>query len=414
MTAIQPPTDLQDERLRPAGAGARGQLKSLVDKLRGGDLGFLPVIVGLVIIWSVFQALNPTFLSSRNLSNLLMQSVAVGVLALGIVFVLLLGEIDLSVGSVSGLAAAIMAVYSVNNGWPLWAAIGAAIAVGVLIGFFYAAIYNIVGVPSFVITLAGLLGFLGLQLFVLGPSGTINLPFDSPIVVFGQLAFVPQPIAYVLAVATAAALAITQIARSRGRAKAGLSAPSLTGILIGAAVLAAVLVFVVFYLYDGARGIGWMVVLFVALVLIANYALTRTSWGRSVFAVGGNREAARRAGINVVRVYTSVFVIASTLAVVGGILAAGRLAAASQSSGAGDTNLNAIAAAVIGGTSLFGGRGSAFAALLGIIVIQSITSGLTLLNMDPSIRYMVTGAVVLIAVSLDALARRSRRAHGRG
>ena len=157
-----------------------------------------------------------------------------------------------------------------------------------------------------------------------------------------------------------------------------------------------------------------MFVFFVTLVLIANYALTRTSWGRSVFAVGGNREAARRAGINVNAVYTSTFVIASTLGAVGGLLAAGRLAASAQSSGGGDVNLNAIAAAVIGGTSLFGGRGSAFAALFGVIVIASISSGLTLMNLDSSIRYMVTGAVVLIAVGVDAIARRSRSSSGGG
>ncbi|MDQ0577024.1 sugar ABC transporter permease [Agromyces albus] len=405
------PTDLQDERLR-ADTGVGGAIRAGIDRIRGGDLGFLPVIAGLAIIWTIFQVLNPYFLSSGNLTNLLMESAPVGVIALGIVFVLLVGEIDLSVGSVSGLAAAIMAINFIDNRWPLPLAIAAAVGIAVVIGFAYGFIYNRIGVPSFVITLAGLLGFLGLQLFVLGPKGTINLPFDSPLVYFGQLAFVPQWLAYAFIALAAAAVLIGGILRARIRRNAGLSAPALSLILIRAGLLAVLLAFAVWYLYQ-ARGVGWMVVFFVALVLFANYALTRTSWGRSLFAVGGNREAARRSGIRITAIYTSAFIACTTLAAVGGLLAAGRLASAAQSSGGGDVNLNAIAAAVIGGTSLFGGRGSAFAALLGILVIQSISSGLTLLNLDSSIRYMVTGAVVLIAVALDAVARRSRSSHGR-
>ncbi|WP_419818307.1 sugar ABC transporter permease [Glaciibacter flavus] len=410
MTATTP-TDLQDERLRiDTGIGA--SIRAGISRVRGGDLGLIPVIAGLAIIWTIFQILNPYFLSSGNLTNLLMESAPVGVIALGIVFVLLVGEIDLSVGSVSGLAAAIMAINFVDNKWPLPLAILAAIGAAVVIGAVYGFIYNRIGVPSFVITLAGLLGFLGLQLFVLGPKGTINLPFDSPLVFFGQLAFVPSALAYALVVVIAAAVFVGGILRARVRRNAGLSAQALSLIVVRSVLLLVVLGFAVWYLYT-ARGVGWMFVFFVALVLIANYGLTRTSWGRSLFAVGGNREAARRSGIRITAIYTSAFIACTTLAAVGGLLAAGRLASAAQSSGGGDVNLNAIAAAVIGGTSLFGGRGSAFAALLGILVIQSISSGLTLLNLDSSIRYMVTGAVVLIAVALDAVARRSRSSHGR-
>ena len=170
--------------------------------------------------------------------------------------------------------------------------------------------------------------------------------------------------------------------------------------------------FGVYYLNLG-RGVPWMFGFFVLLVVVLNYALTRTKWGRSMFAVGGNREAARRSGINVRRIYTSAFVLCSTLAAVGGILSAARLATSSQQAGTGDVNLNAIAAAVIGGTSLFGGRGSAYSALLGIIVIQAISNGLTLLNLSSSLRYMITGGVLAIAVIVDSLARRSRVSHGR-
>lgn len=382
------------------------------ERVRGGDLGVLPVVIGLAIIWTIFQLLNPAFLSPGNLVNLAMESAAVGVIALGIVFVLMVGQIDLSVGSVSGCAAALMAVLFVRDGQPLLLAVGAAVLTGVAIGWVYGQLFNRLGVPSFVITLSGLLAFLGLQLFVLGPSGTINIPFDSPLVQLGQRAFVPAALSYVLVGLAVAALLASRLIRARSRRAAGLQARPTVLILLEAVGLAALLAGAVTYLNLG-RGVGWMFVLFVGLVLTAHYVLTRTSWGRHLHAVGGNAEAARRAGIPVRATYTSAFIVCSSLAAVGGLLAAGRLASAAQSSGGGDVNLNAIAAAVIGGTSLFGGRGSAFAALLGISVIQSISSGLTLLNLDSSVRYMITGAVLLIAVALDAVARRSRRSHGR-
>ncbi|MGI5273948.1 sugar ABC transporter permease [Nonomuraea sp. CA-218870] len=404
-------TDRQDERLQQR-EGLRGALTDVVERARGGDLGVIPVVVGLIVIWSVLQILNPIFLSSQNLVNLTMESAAVGIIALGIVCVLLVGQIDLSVGSVSGLSGAVLAVLFVDQGLPVWVAISAAVIMGAAIGWVYAQLFNRFGVPSFVITLAGLLGFLGLQLYVLGTKGAINLPFDSGLVNFAQLAFLPGWLAYTLAVVAAVWLFASGYLHARERRAAGLSSKSTSALVTRSAALLAALLFVVWYLGQ-TRGVGWMFVFFVALVLVMHYLLSRTQWGRSVYAVGGNVEAARRAGINVKQVYTSVFVLCSSLAAVGGILAAARLAAANQSSGGGDVNLNAIAAAVIGGTSLFGGRGTAFGALLGIIVIQSISSGLTLLNLDSSIRFMVTGAVLLLAVVVDSVSRRSRTSHGR-
>ncbi|MFI6793381.1 sugar ABC transporter permease [Nonomuraea sp. NPDC050383] len=404
-------TDRQDERLQSR-TGLRGAITDVVERARGGDLGVIPVVVGLVVIWTVLQILNPVFLSSANLVNLTLESAAVGVIALGIVCVLLVGEIDLSVGSVSGLSAAVLAVLFVGQGLPVWLAIAASVIMGAVIGWVYAQLFNRFGVPSFVITLAGLLAFLGLQLYVLGTRGSINLPFDSGLVGFAQLDFVPAWLSYTFAVLAAAGLFATGYLHARERHRAGLSAKSVPMLAARSVALLVVLLFVVWYLGQ-TRGVGWMFVFFVALVLIMHYMLSRTKWGRSVYAVGGNVEAARRAGINVRAVYTSVFVLCSSLAAVGGILAAARLAAANQSSGAGDVNLNAIAAAVIGGTSLFGGRGTAFGALLGIIVIQSISSGLTLLNLDSSIRFVVTGVVLLLAVVVDSVARKSRTSHGR-
>jgi simple sugar transport system permease protein/D-xylose transport system permease protein len=404
-------TDLQDERLSPSD-GLAGSARDLVKRVRGGDLGLLPVIGGLIAIAIIFQALNDSFLSSANVSNLLMECVPVGVIALGIVCVLLVAQIDLSVGSVSGLSSAMLAVLFVDKDLPMVLSVVLAILMGCLIGFVYAQIFNRIGVPSFVITLAGLLAFQGLQLYLLGSKGAINLPFDSGIVRFTQLEFVPKALAYVLVVLAAAGLFVTGWLRARERRAASLSANSLSTLLARSVGLLVGLGIVVWFL-NRTRGVGWMVVFFLALVLAMHYVLTRTKFGRSIFAVGGNPEAARRAGIDVKRIYTTVFVMGSGFAALGGVLAASRLAAANQSSGGGDVNLNAIAAAVIGGTSLFGGRGSAFAAVLGILVIQSISNGLTLLSLDSSYRFMITGAVLLAAVSLDSIARRSRASTGR-
>ncbi len=390
----------------------RGAVTLLVSRVRGGDLGSLPVIVGLVLIWTVFQALNPIFLSSTNLVNLTMQCAAIGTIALGIVMVLLVGEIDLSVGSVAGLAAAVLAVTFVQLQWNLALALAAAIGAGALVGLLYGFLYTRFGLPSFVITLAGLLGFLGLQLWVLGATGSIGLPFDSWLVYFAQQLFLPAWASYIVAVLAAGGYAWVLARRAQQRAAANLVSQSYLEIGLRGGALLVFLVIAAWYL-NLSRGVGVMFLFFLLLVVIANFALTRTRWGRAVYAVGGSVEASRRAGIRVDRIYISVFMLCSTLAALGGILAAARLAAANQSSGAGDVNLNAIAAAVIGGASLFGGRGTAFAALLGIVVIQSIASGLTLLNLDSSVKFMVTGVVLILAVIVDSLSRRKRAAVGR-
>ncbi|MEV5831171.1 sugar ABC transporter permease [Spirillospora sp. NPDC052242] len=410
--AAAPPAKTAAPAGTPGDGGPRARLAAAGARLRGGDLGVAPVVAGLVVIWTVMQILNPIFLSSANLVNLLLECVPVGVIALGVVFMLLVGQIDLSVGSISGLSAAVTAVLFVDRGMPAWTAILAAVALGAAVGWCYAQVFNRLGVPSFVISLAGLLGFLGLQLWILGPNGSINLPFDSWPVTFAQLAFVPPWLAYALVAAGAAALYWTGHLRAAERRRAELPATGERTLILRSVALLAGLGLAVWYL-NRDRGVGWMFVLFLGLVLAAHYALSRTKYGKSLYAVGGNVEAARRAGIDVQRIYTSAFVLCTSLAALGGVLAASRLAAANQSSGTGDVNLNAIAAAVIGGTSLFGGRGGAFAALLGIVVIQSISNGLTLLNLDSSYRFMVTGAVLMLAVALDSAARRSRRSHGR-
>ena len=404
--------DQTDERLQQD-QGLRGAFDSFVRSVRGGDVGALPVVIGLLIIAIIFQSLNDVFLSSSNITNLVLDSCAIGVIALGIVCVLLVGEIDLSVGSVSGLSGAVVAVLFVRNGWNWVVAVALACVLALLIGALYGVLLTRFGMPSFVASLSGLLAFLGLQLAILGDQGSVNLPFDSALVSFAQLDFVPVWLSYLLPVLAAGSVFAAGYDNIRLRRAANLSTSPMSLLLIKAGALLIGLELVVWYLNQD-RGVGWMVVFFVALVLLMNYAFTRTKWGKSMRAVGGNAEAARRSGINVNQIYLSAFMLCSLLACVGGILAASRLASANLSSGTGDVNLNAIAAAVIGGTSLFGGRGTAFSALLGILVIESIASGLTLLNLDSSYRFIITGLVLAIAVAIDSLARKSRASHGRG
>jgi D-xylose transport system permease protein len=411
--APQPSTllDRSDVRVKHA-TGIGGAVAAFVERVRSGELGSLPVIAGLIIIWTVFTSLNPVFLSANNLVNLLFDCSTVGAIALGIVCVLMVGQIDLSVGSMSGFASALVGVLWVNHGWPVLLAIVAAVAVGALVGGLYAQLLNRFGMPSFVATLAGLLAILGLQLYVLGATGSINLPYASPVVNFGQLMVIPAAVSYLLALVPGAVILVVGLRTRERRRVSNLSAPSMGSLLVRSLAITVLLEILVAYLNRG-RGVPLMFGVFLGLAVAMDYALKRTRWGRSMNAVGGNREAARRAGINVGAIYTSAFVLCASLAALGGVLTAARLASASTQAGTGDVNLNAIAAAVIGGTSLFGGRGSAYSAVLGIIVIQSIASGLTLLDLSSSLRFMITGAVLAIAVIVDSLARRSRVSHGR-
>lgn len=406
--------DLSDERLIHT-QGLIGYARLFWSRLKGGDLGSLPVVVGLIMISVVFYSIEPRFLSSFSLTNMLQFAAPVGIISLGIVLVLLLGEIDLSVGSVSGLAAATMAVLIVNKGWSVSLAMVAGVLVGLAIGVGYALLYTRLGVPSFVFSLAGLLGFQGALLYVLGSDGTINLPDESWLIQFARFKFVTGAAAYTIVVLVVLAYLGAQLYGIRRRRPADLSAAPPTVVAVRTGVLAAGLLGLVWYLQQGqGRGVGYLVLLFAALVVAMDLALRKTPWGRHVFAVGGNEEAARRSGIKVTRVYFSVFALCSMLASLGGLMAAAQLTSVSQSSGTQDTNLTAIAAAVIGGTSLFGGRGSAYAAMLGIVVLQAIQSGLNIVGVDSSVRFMVTGAVLLLAVAIDSVSRRARSSSGRG
>jgi D-xylose transport system permease protein len=376
-----------------------------------GDLGELRVIIGLVVIWAIFYAQEEAFLTSTNLTNLALQMTAVGLVSVGVVLVLLLGEIDLSVGAVSGLCAAIMAVLIEQKGWSPYLGIAAGVLAGTAIGLFQGTVFTRFVVPSFVVTLAGLLGWQGAHLDVLGETGTVNV--TDPKVTGLTSTFYGDAFGWTLAIAGIAAYAgVTLLSRQR-RLKADLPAPPLATLVFRIGLVAVAILAAVGLVFNEDRGVPLAVLILIGFVLLFQYITTRTRFGRHIYAVGGNAEAARRAGIKVDRVRLIVFMIASTMAAIGGIMAASRLLAVNQSSGAGDFLLLAIAGPVIAGTSLFGGRGSVWTALLGALVIQSISNGMDLLALESAVKFMVTGGVLLLAVVIDAIARRQRQATGR-
>jgi D-xylose transport system permease protein len=375
-----------------------------------GDLAELRVVIALAVIWLVFYVQEDRFLSSVNLTNLVLQATAVGLVAIGIVLVLLLGEIDLSVGAVSGLCAAIVAVLVEQEGWSPYLGIAAGVLAGTAIGFFQGSVFTRFGIPSFVVTLAGLLAWPGAQLKVLGETGTVNL--TDPKITGLTNTFYSDTVGWIFALLAIGAFAAATLLTRQRRLREGLSAPPLSTLVLRIVLVTAVVLVAVWVLNDD-RGLPLAVLILLGFVLLFFYITTRTTFGRHIFAVGGNSEAARRAGIHVNRVRVIVFMIASTMAAVGGIMAASRLLAVNQSSGSGEFLLLAIAAPVIAGTSLFGGRGSVWHALLGALVIQSILNGMDLLGWETAIKFMVTGAVLLAAVMVDAIARRQRERAGR-
>ncbi len=414
-------------RASPDAKAAEGQLRTAGDVWRSlwgrvsqGDIGSLPVLVGLLLIGVVFQLANPNFLTPVNLTNLMSQIAAVGTLSVGVTMVLLLGEIDLSVGAVSGFAAAIMAVLSVKSGLPGPLAVLLAILAGVLIGLFQGFWFARLHVPSFVVTLAGYLGWQGALLYVLGSTGTVNL--TDPFIIGLANTRLPLALGWAVGIIFVLLDALLELRQRAQRAAAGLPVQSI-GALIGRLALVAAALLIAVGIMSVNRnpvkggipiqGVPLGVLVLIAFIVILDLVTRRTPFGRHLFAVGGNAEAARRAGINVDRMRIAAFTLCSGLAACGGVLAGSRLLAVNQSSGSGDVLLNAIAAAVIGGTSLFGGRGSTWAALLGALVIGAIANGMDLLAFSSSVKFMVTGAVLLLAVTIDAYARSRRLQTGR-
>ncbi len=401
-----------DPRLLVREQGVGGYLTEFKRRMRSGDLGSLPVIAALVIIWGIFQGLNSSFLSANNLSTIAFNVVGVGMIAVGIVFVLLLGEIDLSVSYVSGLAGAVFGVLSVNHGFsePVALVIGilTGTAIGALQGFFFAK----VGVPAFVVTLAGFLAWNGAMLWVLGKNGTINLDANGLLYNLYNYTFSDVAIGYGVALVAVLLYLGSSLWEADRRKKAGVPYRPLLDIGLKTAALA-VVSFAAAAVLNQAEGLPLALLLFLIVVVGFDLVLRRTTYGRQIFAVGGGIEAARRAGINVPWIRISVFMLASTMAAVGGMFLAGQVNSAQSTQGGGNTLMNAIAAAVIGGTSLFGGRGKTWSALLGALVIVSIQQGMYILNLNTAIQYMITGAVLLAAVVVDSVSRRTQKAAGR-
>jgi D-xylose transport system permease protein len=381
--------------------------------VRAGDLGSLPIIVGLVVIAVIFQTNNSNFLTAGNFVNLIVQGAAITTIAMGIVFVLLLGEIDLSVGYVSGVAGAVVALLTFPDNHNVFAAgpalvlaLGAGLAIGVLQGL----IITKVGVPSFVVTLAGLLGWNGVVLLLIADKGTVII--QSNFFVGFANNFISTGAAWIVGCAVIAVYAGVLAFQRMQRRKAGLAALP-DSLLVIRVVGLAVAVLAVVYVCNQDRGIPYVLLVLSGLYMFWTYVLNRTRFGRHVYAVGGNAEAARRAGINVDNVRIACFAICSMMAALGGIVLASRLRSVDTGAGGGSILLYSIAAAVIGGTSLFGGRGHVKSAILGALVIASIDNGLGLLGLGSGEKFVITGGVLLLAVTVDSISRRGRESAGR-
>jgi D-xylose transport system permease protein len=398
--------------MRGVSRGARSAVEAVRRRLRAGEPGSLPVVLVLAVVWITFQCLNQNFLSPRNLSNLSVDIVGTGMIAVGIVFVLLLGQLDLSVGSISGLAAAVFAVLNVNNGVPEWLALVVAVLVGTVAGTVQGYSIARTRVPAFVVTLAGLLTWNGLMLAVLGNSGTVNLDENGLVARLTSYYFTDDAVAYGLAAVAAAAVFLVSDRARRRRRAVGMPHRSLRAVLVrtgGTAVLA----FSVAYALNRFQGLPLALLVFLVLVAVLDVVLRRTHHGRQVYALGGSIEASRRASIDVTRVQTAVLATSGTMAAIGGLFLASRITSVSQTSGSGVLLVNAIAAAVIGGTSLFGGRGTTWSAVLGMLVIQSIASGMAITDTPPAVQFVITGGVLFAAGVIDSLSRRSHGAPGR-
>ncbi|RKT08680.1 D-xylose transport system permease protein [Streptomyces sp. 1114.5] len=406
-----PAASAVDPRLLVRRQGLGGYAEEFRRRIKSGDLGSLPVVIGLVLIAVIFQSITGHFLQADNLTNITKWIAGPGLIAVGVVFVLLLGEIDLSLGSVAGVSAALTSVLAVreglNEGLAILLALAAAVALGALHGFFFARI----GVPAFVVTLAGMLAWSGLQDYTLGKLGTVNNINDGIVANLDTYFLGDGDILYawLLAVLSVAAFLAAQLLDARRRTASGLPARGTGEIALRTGALA-VLALTGAYMLNQDRGLPLPLVVLLGVVVLTDFVLRRTSYGRQIFAVGGGVEAARRAGINVARVRISVFMLSALLAALGGLFIASQQGSADKQLGSGNVLMSAIAAAVIGGTSLFGGRGKTWSALLGILVIQSITTGLDMVHAAQAIQYMITGAVLLAAVVLDSLTRRTRTA----
>jgi D-xylose transport system permease protein len=381
--------------------------------VKAGDLGSLPIIVGLIIIAIVFQSQNSNFLTAGNFVNLIVQAAAITTIGMGIVFVLLLGEIDLSVGYVSAVAGVTTALLTLPDNSNVFAAgptMVIALLVGVAIGTLHGLMITKIGIPSFVVTLAGLLGWNGVVLLLIGDRGTVIIQNDFFVGFAND--FLPSATAWIVAIVGIALYAAMLFWQRIQRTRHGLATAPDSILLLRVAGLA-IAVLAVVYVCDQDRGVPYVLLVLSGLYILWTYVLNRTRFGRHIYAVGGNAEAARRAGINVDNIKIACFAICSMMAALGGIVLASRLRSVDTGAGGGSILLYSIAAAVIGGTSLFGGRGHIKSAVLGALVIASIDNGLGLLGLSAGTKFVITAGVLLLAVTVDSVARKGRESSGR-
>ncbi|HEX2904427.1 MAG TPA: ABC transporter permease [Jatrophihabitans sp.] len=424
----------------PIEGGLGDYFRTYTQRVRSGEMGSLPAVAGLIVLVAVFWILHSQFGSLANFSDLLKQSSPTIFIAMGLVFVLLLGEIDLAAGTAAGVCATLMARMSVGYNWPWPLAIGIALVAGVVIGLGTGWLCAKVRIPSFVVTLALFLAFQGVTLFIVlngaGAHGNISITDNFITNLYnGQMA---PWLGWLLAVVAVVGYALIKLQQVTSRSRAGLIAEPVTLVVVKVVALAVVLALAVYLLNlnrggtggsqlinqggklvlvkpPALRGVPWVVLLIGFFFALWTFVLTRTRYGRHVYAVGGNTEAARRAGIRTDRIRISVFAVSSFMAAIGGVLLASNTHSVDANTGGGNTLLLAVGAAVIGGTSLFGGRGRPADAIIGGLVVAVIANGMADLvqgNNRDAIQYIVTGAVLLLAAAVDALSRRRAGASG--
>ena len=415
--AAEPSAGFDNDNVQAATIG--DSARDYVNRLRGGDMGSLPAILGLIFLFILFASLNDRFLTTYNMANLVVQAGSICVMAMGLIFVLLLGEIDLSAGVAGGASATITALALIDHNWTWWAATLAGIAVGALIGLAIGSLVAFLGIPSFVVTLAFFLGLQAVPLRLIGSGGSLR--YDDPVLRGLSIKNVPVTAGWIAAILIVVAFAALSLYKYRTLSAKGLVHQPLGLVVLRIVVLGGIVLGLTALLSANRApnpllfdisGIPWVLPVVVVLLLFWTFVLNRTRFGRHLYAVGGNAEAARRAGINVRRMRILAFVICSSMAAVSGLLLASYVGKVSPGSGGGNVLLYAVAAAVIGGTSLFGGRGRAIDGVIGGLVIATIPNGLGLLNQASYINFLVTGGVLLLAASVDAISRRRRSSAG--
>ncbi|MEU0503292.1 ABC transporter permease [Nocardia sp. NPDC005998] len=388
-------------------------VNSYVGRVRSGNMGALPSIIALAVLTVVFWIARPVFMTQGNFANLFTQGAAIAVIAMGLIFVLLLGEIDLSAGFTSGVCAAVLAVLLTDKGWPWYAAVLVSLLTGVVIGLTIGTVVVKIGIPSFVVTLAAFLALQGVALKIMDNGRNISIRDDTIVAIANKN--VPPLLGWLMYAVLLAGFAAIQYRKLRARTKLGLTGETAPVIALRIAAVAIVAGAAVLVLNDersrnpaisSLKGMPIVVPLIVALLLLWTFVLNRTSFGRHIYAVGGSTEAARRAGIPVDRIKISAFVLCSTMAAVGGLIAASRANSVDPNTGGSDVLLTAVGAAVIGGTSLFGGRGRMLDAVLGAAVVAVINNGMGLMGYSAGTKFVVTGFVLLLAAGVDALSRK--------